>query len=675
MKAAAASGGLMNAVMMRFSANPYLTAFTIIATGAMAAAQAMGIMKARADDLSRVRVMERAQPMLELVGRSGTVKGGAKLAQQMGKFYEETYKPAIEAEKKAQAELAPLIRDRNRLLEEFNLPQKVIKDGALDLGQLTARQYEDLLGGKSQYDIQRLKTNFQEAQRAIDQTSSSYRDVFQSASEAREIIGMVNEEAMAMSAGGEAVSPFTPDTEKKTDKFLAAMQQLATIDISLIRPEDLARMERYKLAAEKVMGDPKATAEARLEAQQQLDIIKEVQLAYKLGVANAGDFLSNVKAIAAESPNLVPQAAVERMGQIEAKARELLVAEKDNVDVVENMLGVLEDIEEIRSRLVPPNEFQQTLELLTEEYDNLSEAAIAAYAAILEVTLAEAVDEIQELEKAIEQANMEGRLASPDLLRRMTELQNRVKGVSGALAKMYGADETGKGDKKGPMTDEERFDRRMQRQLYELMRAGPADLISSFFEGLGQRAEDGGNSVAEKMRVALGNIFSSAGSNLLQRGVDKLIPIVTGAFGSLFKAIAGPTTVLGRFIKGIKDLLSENPLLAGIGLIAIGGAMLAYGRSLGGSTRQAMGMGGAGIGGIGGMGIGGGDGSQIYRFTDRPYQSPMSSVSGTPSTRQGVVVNATIIGANDPQAQKEIATMVNNAARRGLMTGSSPGAR
>lgn len=35
-----------------------------------------------------------------------------------------------------------------------------------------------------------------------------------------------------------------------------------------------------------------------------------------------------------------------------------------------------------------------------------------------------------------------------------------------------------------------------------------------------------------------------------------------------------------------------------------------------------------------------------------------------------VVVNATVIGPNDPRAQRDIAALIDNAARRGLTQGS-----
>jgi tape measure domain-containing protein len=249
-------------------------------------------------------------------------------------------------------------------------------------------------------------------------------------------------------------------------------------------------------------------------------------------------------------------------------------------------------------------------------------------------------------------------------------LRNRVK-VLGEIAAAVRRTEAAAADQGQPTEPKDRLGDRLDRQLQDMLRLAPGQLITDYFEALGTKVEEGGQSLADKMRQALGDAFGRIGPNLIQQGIEKIAGIegIKTAFANIIKAVAGPTTVLGKFLLKIKGALEQNPLLAGVALIAIGGAMAAYAKSLGGNVSNAM----AGRGGdfSNSLGIGGTAGTIPYVFQGRPYQNPMQGMGSTPDARGNVTVNATIIGPNDPQAQRQIADLVNNASRRGLMTGSA----
>jgi hypothetical protein len=172
----------------------------------------------------------------------------------------------------------------------------------------------------------------------------------------------------------------------------------------------------------------------------------------------------------------------------------------------------------------------------------------------------------------------------------------------------------------------------------------PTDLFVGFFGGLGEQFSQGGSALRDRMLSVIGNLMIAVGTAMLPFGV-----------------------LLTKLAKKL-----ANPFTAGPAAIAIGATLIAMGAALSAASQSAMrGNSNAGLGGIGGLGIGGATGTQPFVFQNRPYQNPMQGMGSTPDARGNVTVNATIIGPNDPQAQRQIADLVNNAARRGLMTGSA----
>lgn len=207
---------------------------------------------------------------------------------------------------------------------------------------------------------------------------------------------------------------------------------------------------------------------------------------------------------------------------------------------------------------------------------------------------------------------------------------------------------------------------RLKENINQIFSEAPTEVFVSFFEGLGKQFAQGGNSLAETMRKTFGGIFSSVGQTAIRMGMNRLWKHIQSSFGSLFAKMGATTSVFGKLLTSLQSALL-NPLVSGPALLAIGAAMVAYGAKMG-----AIGGGGSGggdiSGTIGGLNTGGGQKPLIYTFGNT--QNPLSGARTAADRASGVTVNATIIGPNDPQAQSQIARLVDNAARRGLFNGS-----
>lgn len=212
----------------------------------------------------------------------------------------------------------------------------------------------------------------------------------------------------------------------------------------------------------------------------------------------------------------------------------------------------------------------------------------------------------------------------------------------------------------------ERHVRNLNRALMDLMLSAPGELFTTYFDAMVESVETGVSRVGQRMREKIGGIFKDIGKNLIEQGMSKLADWFSkktkAMFGKMIQSMAASTTVLGKFLTKIMAAL-KNPLIAGPALIAIGVAMAAYGAKMGAAGRGESG--GDLAGGIGGLGVGGREQTLRYSFADRRNPLEGNRVVGAP--QQSIVVQQTIIGPNDPVAQRQIGELVNNAARRGLV--------
>lgn len=188
----------------------------------------------------------------------------------------------------------------------------------------------------------------------------------------------------------------------------------------------------------------------------------------------------------------------------------------------------------------------------------------------------------------------------------------------------------------------------------------PTGLLAAFNE----RAD----MIAQSMRESIFNIFGDAiyegfleafhgdGIGGIFKSLGKTI---LSAMGGLFRQLGGVWLAYGATMFKWSAAL-WNPATSGIAALAIGAALLALGGALGA-------VGNSGGGGFGG-GAGGGSGyNSTQADTTRIRLMPGWAGDGASvNQRPSVNVFATIIGKNDPQAQRDITDLMRNAARRGL---------
>jgi tape measure domain-containing protein len=182
----------------------------------------------------------------------------------------------------------------------------------------------------------------------------------------------------------------------------------------------------------------------------------------------------------------------------------------------------------------------------------------------------------------------------------------------------------------------------------------------------------------DEMRVAV-MVFAETIANTL---VDSLAngietAVQTGSLGEGFKALTrtllsglgsalisfGRTAIMASALmkKFMSAMASMNPFAA----VAAGIGMVALGAMLKGAAQRSFGGGGGSStmgGGIGSLGVGG-------STVTRTFNPTMSGSTGA-SVQAATPMQVTIIGPNDPNAQRAIATLMDNAARRGLVQGA-----
>lgn len=324
---------------------------------------------------------------------------------------------------------------------------------------------------------------------------------------------------------------------------------------------------------------------------------------------------------------------------------------------VGNLLGNV-----IGSSTLEIDEQASSLDLLLENYEMLVDLGLNT------IHQSQLIEQMYEEQKEAVLKLAEGTLEYYEALKKVALLEKLMRAAAKSTAD--------KGKRDGPMDNAERRSARLKRQLFEIVSAAPGQLMVDFFGAIGDQIDEGADSVAEQMRRAFGNIFGNIGQVLIQGGMDKLInsdvfkeigDVLIASLGNMMAKMGIATSVFGKFMLKIKAALA-NPLVAGFAMVALGAAMVAYGRRMGG-----IGRGGSGdLGGtLGGLGIGGQPtpgGMFMPTFGPGPM-FPNAAQSAPSSAVAPMTVNATIIGPNDPQAQRQIAQLIDNAARRGLTSG------
>jgi hypothetical protein len=188
--------------------------------------------------------------------------------------------------------------------------------------------------------------------------------------------------------------------------------------------------------------------------------------------------------------------------------------------------------------------------------------------------------------------------------------------------------------------------------------SGMLSAFGVYADALAQRMRENitsifGDAITEGFAAAfsgrgLGGVFKALARTILQ-GLGQI-------FMSMGQKMVAASALMSSFQKAITSFFPGGGLVAGLALMALGGAMMGASGGLGG--------GGAGSGGGGDGGSSGYSNAQedITRIRLMPSWAGGEGVSG----RNNVTVNATIIGANDPSAQRAITELIRNAERRGL---------
>jgi hypothetical protein len=203
------------------------------------------------------------------------------------------------------------------------------------------------------------------------------------------------------------------------------------------------------------------------------------------------------------------------------------------------------------------------------------------------------------------------------------------------------------------------------------VKAGATNLIDSANEMMKARAQEMvnamsavANTIQYGIAQTLGNAiyqgfaaaFSGKGISGLLKGFAKSI---LAGIGQTFTQLGQVYLQYGVLMQGLASFL-PNPFTAGWAGVAIGAALIAMGAALGAvGTHSAT----AGSGGGYSAGLGyNNTQDQITRIRLMPGWAQGSDIS----PRSGNNYQFTVIGANDPQAQRAISELVRNAERRGL---------
>jgi hypothetical protein len=191
------------------------------------------------------------------------------------------------------------------------------------------------------------------------------------------------------------------------------------------------------------------------------------------------------------------------------------------------------------------------------------------------------------------------------------------------------------------------------------VRNSPAVRAMAAWEALGKR-------ISEQMSAALGRglalgfskAFSGDGITGFFRGVTGTI---LSALGGMMEEIGAASIGFGTIMQGLRAALA-NPFTGGAAAVAYGVLLIGLGAAL-----QAAGgrLGNAGGGG-------GGAATPSYSTAAPSYLTFGVQAQGTPTTSLGAPpvrpnVSFTLIGANDPKVQRDIADIVNRADSRGLI--------
>jgi hypothetical protein len=173
--------------------------------------------------------------------------------------------------------------------------------------------------------------------------------------------------------------------------------------------------------------------------------------------------------------------------------------------------------------------------------------------------------------------------------------------------------------------------------------------------------------MAEEMRANLTSVFGDAiiegfTAAFSGRGIGGIFKAlgrsILSGLGSIFmqmgQKMVAASALMQAFQNAIMSFFPGAGLVAGLALMALGGAMMGAGNAIGGGGGGA----GAGAGGNGYY-------SQREDITRVRLMPGFGSEGSTVTRLNPVILQATIIGTNDPRAQRELQEMIDRGQRRG----------
>lgn len=165
-------------------------------------------------------------------------------------------------------------------------------------------------------------------------------------------------------------------------------------------------------------------------------------------------------------------------------------------------------------------------------------------------------------------------------------------------------------------------------------------------------AETIGSSLREGLQNAFTTLFSGGG---ITQSIRQLTQSILKGLGNLFAEIATKAIMMSSLMQGfLKSIASMNPWAAG----AIAVALLVASQALGGAARGAVANGGSAYSASAAASSGSGD--SLTRLLWGQDSTTMAA-GLTPRS----ATNVTVIGPNDPSAQRAIQELIKNANRRG----------
>jgi hypothetical protein len=173
-------------------------------------------------------------------------------------------------------------------------------------------------------------------------------------------------------------------------------------------------------------------------------------------------------------------------------------------------------------------------------------------------------------------------------------------------------------------------------------------LVDSLANGIAAAVSSG--SIGEGFKALGQTMLAGLGDMLIAFG--RQVIVTAGLFEALRAKLVGAITNPGA-------LAAVGVAMVALGAGLKGAAGRIFGGQQGGSGNGSMALGG----GLGGLGVGGMQGGSM-RFGSTTAGGAGASVSAAQP------MQVTIIGPNDAGAQRAIATLMDNASRRGLVQGA-----